>query len=351
MKPKKATIRDIAKAADVSISTVSRVINDYKWVDPEVRQRVMDVMQELHYVPNYNAAAMAKGRTDTIVILVPTIVNPFFTAFVSVAMRTLRKAGYIPLVYETDNDEEEERELLMGRIAQLADGIISVTDSVPEEVLSEIISYYEEQDKPMIFVDRNIDVMIADSIMHDNIGAVSGVVDYFVQAGHSRIAMILGNQGTSASADKLEGYRLGLKRAGLPLREDYVRRGSWTRETGERETAALLELPEPPTAIFASNNYICLGVLDALAGRGLRAGEDISLIGTEECRQDVLDFEKLGVSNLRLNSEELALHACERLIGRLSHGDILSKNNHTKTAFKMQLTERSSVACLRNAAN
>lgn len=347
MKPKKATIRDIAKAADVSISTVSRVINDYKWVNPEVRQRIMDVMQELHYVPNYNAAAMAKGRTDTIVILVPTIVNPFFTAFVSVAMRTLRKAGYIPLVYETDNDDEEERELLMGRIAQLADGIISVTDSIPEEVLSEIISFYEEQNKPMIFVDRNIDVTFADSLMHDNVGAVSGVVEYFVQAGHSRIAMILGNQGASTSTDKLEGYRLGLKRTGLSLREDYIRWGSWTRETGERETHALLDLDEPPTAIFASNNCICLGVLDALHARGLRPGRDISLIGTEECRQDILDFEKLGISNLRLNSEELALQASGYILQKLSNGDILSRSNHTKTAFKMQFTERASVACLR----
>ncbi|MBD5153676.1 MAG: LacI family transcriptional regulator [Oscillibacter sp.] len=348
MKQKKATIRDIAKAADVSISTVSRVINDYKWVNPEVRQRIMDVMQELHYVPNYNAAAMARGRTDTIVILVPNIVNPFFTAFVSIAMRTLRKAGYIPLVYETDNDEEEEKELLMGRIAQLADGIISVTDSVPEEVLSEIIAYYEEQNKPMIFVDRNIDVTFADSLMHDNVGAVAGVVDYFVQAGHSRIAMILGNQGASASADKLEGYRLGLHRSGLTLREDYIRWGNWSRETGERETIALLELPEPPTAIFASNNYICLGVLDALASRGMRPGVDISLIGTEECRQDVLDFEKLGITNLRLNSEELAMQASERIIQKLSNGDLLARSNHTKTAFKMQMTERSSVVCLKD---
>lgn len=344
MKQKRITIREIAEKADVSIATVSRVINHYKWVNPEVKQRVLAVMQELHYSPNYNAAAMAKGRSDTIVILVPNIVNPFFTSFVSTAMHALRKAGYIPLVYETDNDEEEERALLLGSIGQLADGIISVTDSVPDEVLMEIVSFYEEQNKPMIFVDRNVDAALADSLMHDNVGAVSGIVDLFVKAGHSRIAIILGNQGVSVATEKLDGYCKGLERNGLPIRQEYIRRGKWERETGERETAALLDLPDPPTAIFASNNYICQGVLDTLGNRGLRPGREISLVGTEECQRDILDFEKLGITNIRLASEALAVQASERLIQKLESDTPLSESSHTKTIFKMKLIERGSVA-------
>lgn len=348
MRQKKITIKEIAEKADVSIATVSRVINNYKWVNPEIKNRVFTVMQELHYYPNYNASAMAKGRSDAIVILVPNIVNPFFTSFVSAAMRTLRSAGYIPLVYETDNKAAEEEELLMGTIGQLADGIISVTDILTENVLEDILTYYEEQKKPILFVDRNISASKSDSMAHDNIGAVSDVVDYFAAAGHSKIAIILGSQGESVRLDKLEGYRQGLKKNGIAFRPEYLRQGKWERETGQRETAVLLDMEDPPTAIFAANNYISQGVLDELDARGLKPGRDISLIGTEECQRDILDSDKLGITNLRLASETLAVQASQLIVRKLE--EIASgqeEMTHSKTVFKMKFIERNSVVQLK----
>ncbi len=347
MRQKKVTIKEIAKTANVSVATVSRVINNYKWINPEIKERVLTVMRELHYVPNYNAVAMAKGRSDVIVIVVPNIMNPFFTAFVSTAMHTLQSAGYIPLVYETDNHAEEEEDLLMGNIGQMADGLISVTDCLSDEAIRDILVYYEEQRKPLLFVDRNIPASAADTLAHDNVGAVSDVVDYFVAAGHKKIAIIVGNQGESVRLDKLEGYRQGLEKNGIAFRQEYLRQGKWEFETGQQETAALLDLEDPPTAILAANNYICEGVLEELEQRGLKPGKDISLIGTEECKRDIRYFEKLGITNLRLTSEALAEQASQQIIRRLEALAAGQEElSHSKTVFKIKLIERDSVVNL-----
>ena len=349
MNQKKITIKEIAEKANVSIATVSRVINDYKWVTPEVRERVRAIMREFNYCPNYNAAAMGRGNSKTIVIVVPTIENPFFATFVSVAMRVLREEGFISLVYETGNKEEEEIRLWSGPIGQMADGIISVTDILKEEVIEDLFEKYEAQGKSVIFVDLDIPVSKFDSIVHDNIGAVNDVVDCFVKAGHRKIAMILGKTGESVRIDKIVGYRQGLKRNEIPFRAEYLCQGKWGRETGQKEANRLLDLEDRPTAIFAANNYISRGVLDVLFERGLKPGLDISLIGTEECGQDVLDFEKMGITNLRLESEKLAIQASQSILKNLDKNAGTQHNDttHSKTVFKMKLIERSSVVRLK----
>lgn len=345
MSKRGVTIKDIAKAAGVSTATVSRVINGYKWVTPEVKARVSTVVERMKYAPNYNASAMAKGKSGMVVILVPSILNPFFTQFISVSMHELKTAGYVPLVYETDNVMSEEISFLAGPVARLADGIISVTDCIENEELIEVVEPFRELNKPIIFVDRNLPANIADSIMNDNFEGFTSVVHHLYEMGHRRIAIILSSQGVSVVRDKAEGYQHALKELGLPFREEYLRRsGKWTRENGAEQTAKLLVLPEPPTAIIAGNNTLCLGAFEELVDRGLHPGQDISLVGTEECERDALDFEKLGISTLRLDSSALAKAACKSILARLAGGESQAEDNHTKMVFKMKYTERMSVA-------
>lgn len=344
MSGKGVTIKDIAKAAGVSTATVSRVINGYKWVTPEVKKRVSAVVERMKYAPNYSASAMAKGKSGMVVILVPSILNPFFTQFISVSMHELKAAGYVPLVYETDNVMQEEISFLAGPVARLADGIISVTDCIENEELIEVVEPFRELNKPIIFVDRNLPANIADSIMNDNFEGFASVVHHLYEMGHRRIAIILSSQGVSVVRDKVEGYQHALSELGLPCREEYLRRsGKWTRENGAEQTAKLLSLPEPPTAIIAGNNTLCLGVLEELVGRGLHPGRDISLVGTEECERDALDFEKLGISTLRLDSSALAKAACKNILAKLTSGEPQTEDNHTKMVFTMKYTERASV--------
>lgn len=345
MPNKGVTIKDIAKAAGVSTATVSRVINGYQWVTADVRKRVNAVVERMKYTPNYNASAMAKGKSDMVVILVPSILNPFFTQFISVSMHELKDAGYVPLVYETDNVTEEEMAFLAGPIARLADGIISVTDCIENEELIEVVEPFRSLNKPIIFVDRNLPANIADSIMSDNFEGFAFVVRHLYELGHRKIALILSNQGVSVVRDKVEGYLHALEELKLPCREEYLRRsGKWTRENGAEQAACLLDAADPPTAIIAGNNTLTLGVIEELIHRNLFPGQTVSLVGIEECERDTLDFEKLGVSTLRLDSTALAKAACRSMLIKLGEDEQPAQDNHTKTVFKMKYTERASVA-------
>ncbi len=342
MRNKAVTIKDIARMAEVSTATVSRVINGYKWVKPEVREHVLAVMEKAQYTPNYNASVMVKGKSKMIVIIVATIQNPFFSEFVSVAIRELKRGGYFAMVFETDNMAEEEIAFLSGPIARLVDGIISVTDCIDNDALIECIRPIQRMHKPIIFVDRDLPAGTADSVINDNINGIGNAVQKLICAGHSRIGMIVGHQGVSVVQDKITGYKIALDRAGVPFRPEYIRRGTWSIETGMTETNALLDMEEPPTGIIAANNYICDGVLDALEARGLEPGKDISLVGTEESENDIRMFTKLRISTLKLDSTALARFASRQILERLEAVEE-ETGAYQKTMFSMKLIDRGSI--------
>jgi DNA-binding LacI/PurR family transcriptional regulator len=279
-----------------------------------------------------------------VVILVPSILNPFFTQFISESMHELKDAGYVPLVYETDNGSEAEIDFLAGPIARLADGIISVTDCIENEALIEVVEPFRSLNKPIIFVDRNLPANIADSIMSDNFEGFAFVVRHLYELGHRKIALILSSQGVSVVRDKVDGYLHALGELKLPFREEYLRRsGKWTRENGAQQAARLLDSADPPTAIIAGNNTLYARRCGGADSPQPASGQTISLVGTEECERDTLDFEKLGGSTLRLDSTALAKAACKSMLLKLAENEPQAEDNHTKTVFKMKYTERASV--------
>lgn len=342
MKAKAVTIKEIASLAQVSTATISRVINGHKWVKPEVRKRVVDIMEELHYTPNYNASMMVTGKSNMIVIIVATIKNPFFSEFTSTAIRELKRAGYFAMVFETDNVAEEEVAFLNSPIARLVDGIISVTDCIENEILAETIRPLQELNKPMLFADRDLPLTIADSVINDNINGIGSIIERIVKAGHERIAMIVGQQGISVVQDKILGYTLALENANIPFNPDYIRSASWSIETGYTQTRALLAMENPPTAIIAGNNMICNGMLDALEDLNLKPGEDISVVGTEECENDTRLFSKMRISTLKLDSVALAKFASRHILDILTSPEE-GKDLFVKTIFSMKFIDRGSI--------
>lgn len=338
------TIKDVAKKAGVSVATVSRVVHNYKWVSPEIRERVQKVIDEEHYQPNYISSVMATGRSNMIVIVVPSIGSPFFAQFTDTVIHMLKEAGYFSIVHETDNCSSEEISFFDSPFALLADGIISVTDGVESEWLFKMIRPILDNKKPIIFIDRLVPDSIADCVVNDNIGAMYRSVKLLHENGHRRIALITGKKGITVVHDKIIGFRRAMMSFGLPVREEYVRIGSWSAKTGERETAALLGLEEAPTAIIACNNYICEGAYDELTRRGLEIGKDISLIGTEESDSDARLFGRLGVTTLKLDSKALAVYAGRYMLSRLN--GTFSPTGYTTMEYPVELIERNSIANL-----
>ena len=335
------TIRDIAKKSGVSIATVSRVINGYKWVSDDVRHRVLAVIEAENYRPNYNASVMATGRSNMIVIVIPEIASPFFAQFTSVVTKELKAAGYAAMLYQTYNDAAEEMAFFASPFAQMADGIISVTDGMESELLVEVIRPLREKRKPVLFIDRYLPPDIADCVVNDNIGGMKSAVELLHRNGHRRIAVILGRTGMTIVHDKIVGFRRAMEALEIPIDERCIRMGDWTVETGCRETLYLLSMPDPPTAIIACNNFICEGALEAFDKQGLQVGRDISLIGVEESSSDTRLFSWLGISTLKLDSVRAALDASSYMVGKLKHDP--DRQTLPVTEYPMELIVRRSV--------
>lgn len=338
------TIKDIAKKANVSVATVSRVMNEYKWVSPELRSRVLKVIEEENYRPNYNASVMATGKSNMIVIIVPDIMSPYFAQFTSILNKRLKAAGFATMLFQTDNNIAEETSFFYGPFARMADGIISVTDGIEDARLLKIIKLLREKDRPVLFVDRALPPGIADTATNDNIGGIRRAVELLHRKGHRKIAMIVGKYGLSVVRDKMKGFRLAMRACGLTCNENYVRTGTWTVETGAAETARLLRMSDPPTAIIACNNFICEGVLSELDRQKRKAGKDISVIGMEESCSDARLFSRLGVTTIKLDCERIAEHAASYMLERLCNREKTSY--FTSTEFIMELIERDSVVDL-----
>lgn len=338
------TIKDIAKMAGVSTATVSRVIHDYKWVSEDVRKRVMEVIEKENYCPNYNAGVMATGKSKMIVVVVPDIMSPFFAQFTSIVTKTFKRSGYATMLYQTDNDADEEAEFFSSPYARMADAIISVTDGVENDLLLKIIKPLRDKNMPVLFIDRYLPDNIADCVINDNIGAMRKAVELLYRNGHRRIALITGEKGLTVVHDKMTGYRNALKALKLPLNENYIRTGSWSAETGRIEMEKLLKMRVPPTAVIACNNYLCEGAFETIENFGLTVGKDFSLIGFEESSSDARLFSQLGVTTLKLDSEKLAHYASRYILTKLKHNE--AQSYCTKTEYVVDLIERNSVVDL-----
>lgn len=318
-KQDKMTIKDIAKEANVSVATVSRVINNYKWVSPELRKRILKIIERESYHPSYNASAMATGRSKVVVIIVPDIAGTFFAQFTSVAAKILKEAGYATVLVQTDNDAHEEESFFSGFFLGMADGVISVTDSLEESDIIRLLKPLRKKGKPVIFVDRRIPTYIADSIAYDTKSAIDSAMEGLLLSGHRRIGLILGAKGQSIITDKLNGYRSALRRWGFGRNCEFVQYGGWTVQTGITETEKLLR--HSVTAIIAGNNCICEGAAISINRHGMKVGKEISLVGFEESDSDRQLFDQLGISTFQLKPTIMATDACDYILKKLSEQD------------------------------
>ena len=336
------TIKDIAKEANVSVATVSRVINNYKWVSPDLRERVLKIIERESYHPSYNASAMATGKSRVVAIIVPDIAGTFFAQFTSVAAKILKEAGYATVLVQTNNDEAEEESFFNGSFLGMADGIISVTDSLEESNLIRLLKPLRKKKKPVIFLDRRIPTYIADSIAYDTKSAVNDVMEKLLLSGHRRIGLILGAKGKSVITDKLDGYRSALRRWGYKQDRELIRYGDWTVETGIAETEKLLKLSV--TAIVAGNNCICEGAAIALNRHGKAAGRDVALVGFEESDSDRQLFDRLGISAFQLRPTDMATDACDYILKKLSGQESEPHPAYHATIYPVDFIDRGSAA-------
>lgn len=270
------TIQDVAREAGVSPATVSNVLNGrWRQTSAATRERILEVARRLNYRPNAMAAALRTRRTRTVAVVFTNILNPFYTAVLRGIQDEARSAGYSIVLANSDDSPELEREAIASFRAQQVDGLIITTTGENDDMLRTL----SETGVPAVLVDRGDPELHLDTVRVDNVAAAREAVEYLLQLGHRQVAIISGlTTGVPTRAGRLTGYRQALHHAGLVSPAAYEQIWPTSVENGRLAAAALLSLPQPPTAIFVANTFLALGALALIRERGIDVPGEISLV-------------------------------------------------------------------------
>jgi LacI family transcriptional regulator len=272
-----ANILDVALKANVSIATVSRVVNksDHK-VNPATREKVLAAISELDYRPNALAKGLLMKKTMTIGIIIPDISNPYYAEIVRGIQDTADLAGYAVMLHNTDGKQERIIRHIYLLREKSADGVIFCGGIITGY---ETLSILKELKERVVVVGRHeVDFP---AVMVDNMGGATQAVQHLIDLGHRRIGCIGGPDGSTTAADRLKGYRNALAQNGMALNELLVKRGTWNPESGYLLAKELLEGPEKPTAVFSANDQMAFGVIKAARELGLNVPKDLAVVGLD----------------------------------------------------------------------
>jgi LacI family transcriptional regulator len=271
------TMRDVARLARVSVTTVSSIVNGRGGVSPEVTRRVEDAIATLDYHPNEVARGLKVNRTFTIGIILPDVSNLFFNDILRGVETEARRSGYSVILCDSNEDPLQEQELLTVLIRRRVDGILlaSTQASLAESRLA-------MRRPPIVCFDRAPGGFQGPAIVVDNVLASYEATRHLIELGHQHIAIIAGPETTLTGSGRLEGFRKALQEARLPLRQEYVRPGGFSMQGGHRAGLEILRLPNPPTAMLVCNNRMTLGLMRALRDLGLKCPQDVSVVGFDD---------------------------------------------------------------------
>jgi LacI family transcriptional regulator len=273
-----ATLRDVARLAAVHPGTVSRALNPEtrRLVNEDTALRVIEAAEALGYRPNPIARGLKTSRSYTIGVLVPDLTNPLFPPIVRGIQDRLEQAGYTPLIANTDNDPERERNDFEAMRARQVDGVITATARLDHGLLDEMVA----AGLPIVLVNRRLDDGLLPSATADDREGARLAVEHLAALGHTRIAHLGGPQDVSTGHSRHEGFVAGMAQAGLEIDGELMRFGAaFTEPEGERLCAELVAGSAWPTAIVAGNDLMALGCYDVFAAQGIDCPGDISIVG------------------------------------------------------------------------
>lgn len=272
------TIGDVARRANVSRATVSRVLNQHPHVRPQVRSAVERAMRVLRYRPDHVARSLARRETQTLGLVVADITNPFYAETARAIVESARGHGYNVILCNTDNLPKLQEEYVEVLRQRRVDGIIFGSAFLRDPLVEGLV----EDGYPLIMYNRRLRSGRGNYIILDNVRASRELTGHLLKLGHGRIGFIAGLREVSTASDRLRGYREALRTAGVVPEPMLVRPGAFKAEMAQRATEELLKLRRPPTAIVAGNDLMALGVIQAAGEMGLRVPEDLAVAGFDD---------------------------------------------------------------------
>jgi len=309
------TIRDVAEAAGVSISTVSRVLNNKVDVAPETSRNVQTVIEKLGYTSSLAARSLRSRKTNVIGLVLFDIVDPFSVQVLRGIDRAIRELDYDLIVYTSGvfrakqiSDRERRNVSLLD--SSITDGIIIVA---PSADTFQTVS-------PIVVIDPNHENPDYPAVIAQNCEAALTAMKYLTSLGHQRIGFIGGRPELQSAIQRMQGYRDGLCQAGLPFDPDLVQVGDYYKETGYLCAQRLIKLPDPPTAIFAANDQSAFGVYQAAQEAGLRIPGDLSVVGFDNIPESA--FVTPALTTVDQSIEQMGFLATGLLVRLLSDEEL-----------------------------
>lgn len=327
----RVTINDVAERAGVSRSTTSRVLGGYGVASGDARDRVLKAAEQLGYRVNALARAMITGKTFTIGVVLADIENDYFARLARGAADAAKAAGFEILLANTDEDLQTERKAVQVLLDKQVDGFVIAPAS---SNYSDHLQAAKRRGIPMVLVDRKIPALKTDTVAIDNKAAARDAVQRLIDAGHTRIAMVTSaHDETPDSAkttvntghDRVAGYCEALEINGLKADPQLLRRGSYSSEAARAQTRAMLSSSKPPTAVFASDNVMLLGVFRACQDLGLQVPAQVSVAGVDDSDWTEVVTPRLSV--IQQPVYEIGRLAVERLVARIN-GDTSRAKDH-----------------------
>jgi len=307
------SIKDVAKIAGVSIATVSRCVNNPERVREITRIRVQEAIQKTGYSPNTLAQSFRRGKTHVIMVVLPSVGDPFFTNVMRGIRTVASGKGYSLLINETQFNTMTADEIGAMVVSRQADGIVLLASLSPFG--TEVLSSKSHRALPIVIGCETIssDLTGFPSVHIDNVAAAQEATNYLLSLGHRRIAFIYGQEQSLLTKDREYGYRGSMNKAGIPIEEGWVVEGKLNIEGAIKATRSLLNHHHRPTAIFCANDEMAMGCIHEIKSAGLSIPKDISIVGFDDIRYaEILDP---PLTTIYQPAEEIG----ERVMYRLFH--------------------------------
>lgn len=320
MKKKRPTQLDVAHLAGVSQAMVSYVLNDNSNISipDDTRQRIIDAIRELGYVPNRTARSLRTQRTNTIACVVPDITNPFHTVFARGLQKVAEQHDYDVVLYNTDRIPAKEHKFLQILQEGRVDGVVMTALHVTAEDFLPLL----ERNIPVVVQGPKIIPSLVkgyplDSLHVNDVAAAATAVSFLLEKGHTRIGMIAGDPDTPPRRRREQGYRQTLAAHRISIDEALIRGGGFREEGGYRSMQNLLNLPQPPTAVFAASDVMAIGAMMAIRDAGLDVPGDVAIVGFDDI--PIAKLISPPLTTIAQFEGKLGQRAAEMLFDRLHH--------------------------------
>lgn len=330
-----ATITDVAKAAGVSKATVSRVISGNAVVSAAVADRVRDAMERLDFRPNGVAQSLATRRSNTIGMVVGALGGPYFGLMMRAVEETIEDHGLHLIVVSDRQRRQRERDAIELLLRRRCDGLVVHADALDD---AELAALCGSTLQPIVLLNRRV-AAVADRCVHSDDEAGGRLaVEHLLARGHRRIGCITGPLHLHESRERLSGYRVGMRAAGLEAGPRWVVESDFDTAGGARAIGVLFDRCPELTAVFVQNDQMAMGVLDACRARGMDLPRDLSVVGFD-------DVEWARYLSPRLTTVRLPIHAMGVAAGRLLLRMLGRESTEIalQTRFEPELMERESV--------